>query len=265
MAKAKKRLDVYVVSDATAITAERVISAVLVQFSRHIHPRLKRYPLVRTTKALRRILDLARRQGGIVAYSLVSREMREWIESQDEVAKIELVDIMGPLLDRMEMMLGVSPRLLPGLLGSIGDKSLRLAEAIDFTLSHDDGQGLSDLGRADLIIMGASRTSKTPTSLFLSCNHSLKVANVPLIPGVEPPAKLFNLKRPRMVGFTIDAQKLAHIRTRRYRGRSIEGYNDLSSIRKELAHCRRIFKRIAGITVMDVSDSSIEEIANHLV
>ena len=115
-----------------------------------------------------------------------------------------------------------------------------------------------------MIIVGVSRTSKTPTSLYLSCNHNLKVANVPIVLGVEPPAKLFTLKRPRKFGLVIEAEKLADIRQRRYRGRCMPDYNQLPAIRRELAYCQEIFSRIKDIKLIDVTHSPIEEVANHI-
>ena len=124
----------------------------------------------------------------------------------------------------------------PGLLRTVGEESIRVAEAIDFTLKHDDGQGIDDIGRADLILLGVSRTSKTPTSLYLSCNYSLKVANVPIVPEIPLPKKIFTLKR-RKIGFTIAPEWLASIRMKRLKYAGPMDYTDLKRIRNELAHC----------------------------
>lgn len=264
MPSAKKPVSVFVISDATGITAERVISAVLVQFTREIAPLIQRFPFVRSVKQLSRILSQAQRDNSVVIYSLVSKRLRRWMARQRGQYQVEIIDILGPLLKRMERLLGLIPQLRPGMLGVIGEHSMHLAASIDFTLRHDDGHGQSTLGKADIIIVGVSRTSKTPTSLYLSCNHNLKVANVPIVLGVEPPAKIFNLKRPRKVGFTIEAGKLAAIRQSRYQGRRIDGYNDLITIRRELAYCQEVFDRIEGISVVDVTNSSIEEVANQI-
>ncbi|MBW1895900.1 MAG: kinase/pyrophosphorylase, partial [Deltaproteobacteria bacterium] len=156
------------------------------------------------------------------------------------------------------------PAFRPGLLGSIGDESIRAAESVDFTLRHDDGQGIATLGRADLIIIGVSRTSKTPTSLYLSCNNNLKVANVPIILGIEPPKKLFTLKR-RRIGLTIAPERLAFIRGKRLKYVEPTDHTDMRLIREELAYSDRIFNRIDGIDVIDVTNMSIEEVANQIV
>ena len=156
------------------------------------------------------------------------------------------------------------PAFRPGLLKGLGEESMRLAESIDFTLKHDDGQSINTLGKTDLIILGVSRTSKTPTSLYLSCNNNLKVANVPIILNVQPPKKIFTLKR-RKVGFTIAPEKLAFIRQERLKYAGSTDYTDISFIKRELAYSHEIFNQINGLQVVDVTNSSIEEMANKIV
>jgi hypothetical protein len=145
----------------------------------------------------------------------------------------------------------------------LGEESIRLAESIDFTLRHDDGQGIETLGKADLIILGVSRTSKTPTSLYLSCNNGLKVANVPIVSNVEPPRKVFTLKR-RRIGLTIAPERLAYIRKKRLKYAGSSDYTDIRHIREEIEYSHRIFERIDGLQVVDVTNNSIEEIANKI-
>lgn len=140
---------------------------------------------------------------------------------------------------------------------------IRLAESIDFTLRHDDGQSMETLENADLIILGVSRTSKTPTSLYLSCNNNLKVANVPIIEGIKPPNKVITLKIQK-VGFIIAPERLAFIRQKRLGYAGSIDYTDITHIRKELEYSHRIFNQIKGLQVIDVTNSSIEEIANRI-
>ena len=265
MNKPKKQIKVHVVSDATGITAERVISAVLVQFEQAVEPVLERHSFVSDEKRMGRILDEVKEEGALLIYSLVSRGLRRWVRLELNKRNIHGVDLMGPLLAMMGKKLGAMPMMHPGLLGDVGEASMRLAESIEFTLRHDDGQAMSSIGKSDVIILGASRSSKTPTSLYLSCNHNLKVSNIPLIRGQEPPSIIFNLKRPKIVGFTIDPGKLMEIRKRRYKGRTMDGYNDLPSIWSDLTHCEEIYKMLPGILVIDVTRSPIEEVANQIV
>jgi regulator of PEP synthase PpsR (kinase-PPPase family) len=263
MSLSKKNLHVFIVSDGTGLTAERVISAVLVQFKR-IKPIFKRFPFIKTSEQIERILAKAENLEAIVIYSLVAKDLRSWMNVQKRNKDVHAIDLLGPLLNRVSRHLDMIPDLVPGLLPEFREESIRLAESIDFTLRHDDGQSVETLGRADLIIVGVSRTSKTPTSLYLSCNHSLKVANVPIISGIEPPRKIFTLKR-RKVGLTIAAERLAFIRERRLKYAESSDYTDARHIRNELEYSHRIFERIEGLQVIDVTDRSIEEIANKIV
>jgi regulator of PEP synthase PpsR (kinase-PPPase family) len=263
MSPPKIEVPVHVVSDATGMSAERMARSVLVQFHKVLNPRFTRYPFVKTTKDLRQVLDRAEGDGGILAYTVVDRSLRTYLEREGHKRGIEMVDFLGPMLGQMISMFRVNPVLDKNLLRRIlGEVSLSLAEAIEFTLRHDDGQGLETLGHADIIILGVSRTSKTPTSLYLSCNNNLKVANVPIILGMEPPKKLFTLKKPRMVGLTIAADKLSLIRRSRFQQAKLSSYHDLAAVNRELAYSHELFERIKDLQVIDVSNRSIEAVAN---
>ncbi len=263
MSPPKKKLHVFIVSDATGVTAEMVISAVLVQF-KEIEPVFKRFPYIKTKEQVKAILNKAEEVQGIVIYSLVVQELRTWIRKEKRRMNVYTVDLLGPFLDGIGGHLNLMPMLRPGLLREIGEASIRLAESIDFTLRHDDGQGVETLENADLIILGVSRTSKTPTSLYLSCNNNLKVANVPIIHDIKPPDKVFTLNVQR-VGFTIAPEKLAFIRQKRLKYAGSSDYVEINSIKKELEFSHRIFNQIRGLHVLDVTNSSIEEIANTVI
>ncbi|MBW1740354.1 MAG: kinase/pyrophosphorylase [Deltaproteobacteria bacterium] len=263
MSPPKRKVHVFIVSDATGITAERVISAVLVQF-KQIKPTFKRFPYIKTREQIENILAKAEKLEAIVIYSLVSQELRTWVRTEKRKKNVHTIDLLGRLLERMGRLWNMIPAFRPGLLKGIGEESIRLAESIDFTLKHDDGQGIQTLGKADLIILGVSRTSKTPTSLYISCNNNLKVANVPIILNVQPPKKIFTLKR-RKVGFTITPEKLAFIRQQRLKYVETTDYTDIVSIKKELEYSQAIFRQIKDLKVIDVTNKSIEEIANEVV
>ncbi len=263
MSLPRKKVHVFIVSDATGITAEMVISAVLVQF-KEIEPTFKKFPYIKTKEQINAILTQAEAVKGIVIYSLVSQELRVWIRREKRKMDIYTIDLLGPLLDRMRKLWNLNPLLSPGLLRGIGEESILLAESIDFTLKHDDGQGIDTLDKADLIIIGVSRTSKTPTSLYLSCNNDLKVANVAIIQDMKPPNKVFTLKIPK-IGFTISPERLAFIRQKRLKYAGSTDYTDLTQIKKELEYSHRIFTQIKGLQTIDVTNSSIEEIANKII
>ena len=259
----KKKVHVFIVSDATGITAEMVISAVLVQF-KEIEPVFKRFPYIKTKEQIKAILSQAEAVQGIVIYSLISQELRAWVRREKRKIDIYTIDILGPLLERLEKIWNLNPILNPGLFRGIGEESFRLAESIDFTLRHDDGQGVETMDKADLVILGVSRTSKTPTSLYLSCNNNLKVANLPIILDIKPPEKVFTLKT-QTVGFIISPERLAFIRQKRLKYAESIDYTDITQIKKELEYSHQIFNRIKGLQLIDVTNSSIEELANKII
>jgi regulator of PEP synthase PpsR (kinase-PPPase family) len=240
-----------------------VISAVLVQF-KEIEPVFKRFPYIKTKEQIKAILSQAEAVQGIVIYSLISQELRAWVRREKRKIDIYTIDILGPLLERLGKIWNLNPILNPGLFRGIGEESFRLAESIDFTLRHDDGQGVETMDKADLVILGVSRTSKTPTSLYLSCNNNLKVANLPIILDIKPPDKVFTLKT-QTVGFIISSERLAFIRQKRLKYAESIDYTDITQIKKELEYSHQIFNRIKGLQLIDVTNSSIEEIANKII
>ncbi len=262
MSQPARNVHVFIISDGTGLTAERVISAVLVQF-RQIKPVFRRFPYIKRKEQIDKILFKAEDLEAIVIYSLVEKDLRAWINAEKRKRNVHTIDLLGPLLKRVSRLWGMIPDFRPGLLSGLGEESIRLAESIDFTLRHDDGQGIETLGKADLIILGVSRTSKTPTSLYLSCNNGLKVANVPIVSNVEPPRKVFALKR-RRIGLTIAPERLAYIRKKRLKYAGSSDYTDIRHIREEIEYSHRIFEQIDGLQVVDVTNNSIEEIANKI-
>lgn len=257
---------IHVISDATGTAAERMARAALVQFHRRFSAIFVRHPFVKTTRQLEDILAHAREQDGVVIYTINDRELRQWLAAREVKNDAVVIDMLGPLFERISQRYGSQPLLDSNLLGhALGEQSLKLAESIEFTLRHDDGKGLATLGQAEVILLGVSRTSKTPTSLYLSCHHNLKVANVPLILDQDPPAKLLRLRKPKMVGLTIEPAKLAAIRRGRYGEQTVPGYSDPRAINTELAFAEEVFSRIKGIKVIDVTDRPIEEVASLIV
>ena len=263
MKSSKKKVNIFIVSDATGITAERVINAVLVQFKK-IEPVFRKFNFVKTEEQIEDILSEAEKLDAIVIYSLVSKKLRTWIRPQMRKKGLYRIDLLGPLLIRMERLWNMMPSFRPGLLTGLTEESLRLAEAIDYTLKHDDGQGLETLEEADIIILGISRTSKTPTSFYLSCNHELKVANIPIIKNVPLPENVFTFKK-KKVGFTIAPKTAAMIRHKRFLYAGESDYADIEYIKEELIYSHKIFRQIKGLQVIDVSNASIEEVAEKII
>jgi regulator of PEP synthase PpsR (kinase-PPPase family) len=263
MGSKEKKVNVFIVSDATGITAERVISAALVQFQ-EIKPVFKRFPNIQALKQIDNLLAEAEKLDAIVIYSLVAEDMREHFRRERRKKNVYAIDLLGPLIRRIGGMWNVIPTARPGMYKGIDQESIRLAESIDFTLKHDDGQNLETINDADIIILGISRTSKTPTSLYLSCNYNLKVANFPIIPGEEPPEGILK-GRARKVGLTISPAKVAIIRKSRLRYTGSNDYSDIECIKRELLYSHKIFRQVHGLQLIDVTNSSIEEISDKIV
>jgi len=257
---------IHIISDATGTAAERMARAALVQFYKEFHSIFIRHPFVKTGAQIKAILDEAEAKNGVVIYTMNDRGLRRRLAQEEAKRDLVMIDMLGPLFDKIRGRFKSEPLLSSGLLpNALGEKSLRLAEAIDFTMRHDDGRRLESIGLADVILLGVSRTSKTPTSLYLSCHYGLKAANVPIVLGLEPPAKLFKLKRPKMVGLAISPAKLASIRQGRFQRGLAGEYSDLRNITEELGFCEEVFDRLRDIQVIDVTDRPIEEVANLII
>lgn len=258
----KKKVQVFIISDATGFTAEMLISAVILQFQ-EVEPVYKKFPYMKNEEQIRVILDQAHALDAIVIYSLVSKELRLWIRREIRKLNLFAVDMLGPHLERIGKMWNLNPAFIPGRRRRVSEESIRLSESIDFTLKHDDGQNVESLQDADVVLFGVSRTSKTPTSLYLSCNYTLKVGNVPLIEGIKPPDQIFSLTMQK-VGLTIAPDRLAFIRERRMKYAAARDYLDITRIERELEYSNKIFQQIKDIQVIDVTYSSIEEVANKI-
>ena len=207
------------------------------------------------------IITQAQSLDAIVIYSLVSQEIRQWIYTSKHRWRIYLIDLLGPILKDMQRLWDIIPKLRPGILNGIGEETYQLANSIDYTLRHDDGQNVETIDQADMVILGISRTSKTPTSLYLACNHNLKIANVPIIYDTPLPEELYEIYAP-VIGFTIEAKKLALLRGQRLLYAGSTDYSDLQSIRAEILYCNKIYRKFKWIHTVDVTYRPIEEIAN---
>lgn len=259
----KKTVHVFIVSDATGLTAEMVISAVMVQF-KEIDPVFKKFPYIKTREQIKAIMVQAEAVEGIVIYSFVSRELTGWIHKEKRKTSVFTIDLLGPLLERIGRLWNLIPAFSPGILRRIDEESIRLAESIDFTLKHDDGQGIENLEQADVLLLGVSRTSKTPTSLYLSCNHNLKVANIPIIQGLALPKKVAGLNLQK-IGLTIAPERLAFIRERRMKYAGSTDYLNIRVIKEEIDYSHKIFQRLKQVQIIDVTHSSIEEVAGKII
>ena len=255
----EKRLLLLVVSDATGATAQSVATSVLVQYT-GVNFEVRRFPFTRSKEQVDRILEGAPGGPAVLVYTLVSEELRAYLALRAAERGIAAVDVLGPLMARFSRILERSPTMEPGAYRREEDEMLRLAEAIHYTLSHDDGLGLDTLHEADLVILGVSRTGKTPTSIYLSC-RKLRVANIPIVKDRPLPEAVRRLPM-KKVGFRMSVERLSRLRAERV-GRmacaQIPGYSSKGYILEELEYCERLYRTVPGLWTVDVTNRSIEE------
>ena len=262
-APAPQEPQVFVVSDGTGETAAAVVRAALLQFRSPW--RLRTFGEVRQESQARRVVDLAAGSRSLVVFTLVKQDVARALRERAGELGVEAVDLLGPLLAKIAEQLRAEPRHEPGLLHGLSDEHYRRVEAVEFAVRHDDGTNPHTLFQAHLVLTGVSRTSKTPLSMFLGyMGH--KTANIPLVNGIEPPEDLFRVPPHKIVGLTIDAARLAEIRTLRVAsmGAPRRQYADLEEIYADLAFASSVHRRL-GCPVLDVSDISVEETALRII
>lgn len=256
---------VYLLSDATGETAEKMAMAALTQF-REKAVRVKRVSNVRTKTQVYEALDEALPQRALVVYTIVNRELAQLVHDECDSLGLASIDLITPLLLRFAEFFGRSPRETPGLLHGVDEEYFRRIEAVEFTVKHDDGQEIRNLHKADIVLVGVSRTSKTPLSIYLA-HRGWKVANVPLVKGIEPPAELFEIDSGRVVGLVIDPDRLAERRAARLKNMGQDpraAYADYEEIEDELQYARRLYRRHSWV-MLNVSDKAVEETANEVL
>jgi regulator of PEP synthase PpsR (kinase-PPPase family) len=258
-------IHIYSVSDATGTTAERVVRAALVQFDDH-QIDITRYGGVRTPEQIRDIVTEASKTGGIIVHTFVYEELRLAVLNEGRAQNVTTIDLMGPLLARLSELLAKPPRAEPGIFQPFDSAYLQRIDAINFTVRHDDGRSVGDLDQAEIVLVGVSRTSKTPVSIYLAY-RGWKVANVPLVLGVEPPKELFKLPKRRVVGLIVKPERLAELRKARLEriGTGPFGYADLDTVRDEIAFAYEVFERRRDWPLVDVTAKPIEEAASEVV
>lgn len=253
---------IYVVSDSVGETAELVTKAAISQFN-GANMILKRFPYVEDKEHIDDVITLALMDKGMIAYTLVKPEMRNYIKEKTSQAGIRAVDLIGPIMDEIQAFSGKSPLCEPGLVRKLDEDYFKKIEAIEFAVKYDDGRDPRGILKADIVLIGVSRTSKTPLSQYLA-HKRLKVANVPLVPEVDPPEELFNVPSEKCFGLKISPEKLNNIRRERLRSLGLNdqaSYANIDRIKDELTFFEQIVKRI-NCPVIDVTNKAVEETAN---
>lgn len=250
----------FVISDATGETAEKVVRAALLQFS-NMPVVIRMFTRVRLEQEMRQIVTRAHRESALVVFTVVSTTHREILRRLCDEENVEWVDLIGSLMAKLSSFLGAQPRGVPGLLHTIGDEYFRRVEAVEFTVRNDDGREPRNLPKADLVLVGISRTSKTPLSTFLA-QKGLKVSNVPLVLGIPPPAELFQIDQDKIFGLTIRAEELMRIRQNRLKHLGMAddtNYAQRDHIAKEIQYAQSIFRENPSWPIMDITGRAVEE------
>ncbi|MCY0877118.1 MAG: kinase/pyrophosphorylase [Firmicutes bacterium] len=253
---------VYVVSDSVGETAEFVVRAAASQFD-HGQFDLRRMSYVDSDEAIKEVVQEAQSVGGFIAYTLIMPALRETMRQEAGKAGVRAVDIMGPMMSAFEDVFAATPKLLPGLVHQLDDDYFRRVEAIEFAVKYDDGRDPRGLTHADVVLIGVSRTSKTPLSMYLA-HKRVRAANVPLVPEVAPPNELFRLPAKRIVGLTINAEELNEIRRERLTGLGLgqnAPYANYDRIVQEVRYAREVMEEL-NCLVIDVSRRAVEETAS---
>ncbi len=259
-------VEIHLISDSTGDTASRVARAVQAQFSAS-PVSIVRHPRVTTVQGLQEVIG--RLQPGsrsAVFFTLIDTALRERASELCERSGIPSCDLLGAPLEALQVASGVTAEMVPGRPVALDIDYFQRVAAMEFAVKHDDGLSGEGLVDADIVIIGVSRTGKTPLSMYLGY-LGYKTANTPLVPGVEPPKELFRIDRAKVVGLTIDAERLQRIRGRRLRamgGRARNNYADLGKILEELEECQQVFRRL-GCPVIDVSNLAVEESALRVI
>ena len=260
-----KQFHLHLVSDATGETINSVARACVIQFD-DVRPVEHFWNLVRTDRQLDMVLEGVQENRGLVMFTLVDEKLRRRLQDFCREVQVPCIPVLDPLINALAAFLGVESQRQPGRQHALDAEYFGRMDAMDFALAHDDGQSNWDLHEADVILMGVSRTSKTPTCIYLA-NRGIKAANIPIVPGCPMPPEIEKLTRPLIVGLTKDPDRLVQIRRNRLKllnQNESSTYVDPEVVRAEVTDARRMFTR-RGWPVIDVSRRSIEETAAEIM
>ena len=257
-------LTVFVVSGGSGETAGRVAHAVLLQFE-NASATVARRGNVRKPEQVRTVVQEARNQESLILHTLVDEQLRHLMLTECRLYGIDSVDVLGPVLDRLAAQFKTAPLGKPGLLAQLAEARSREIEAVDFAFRHDDGQNAEQLARAEVVLVGISRTMKTPTTLYLAYRGWF-AANVPLVPEIPLPQQLLALPSEQVISLTMAPERLRELRTSRARQSAIplDPYAASEQIKKELRFAEHLCLS-QGWRSIDVTSKSVEEVAREII
>ena len=257
---------VFILADGTGETAEKVLQAALTQF-RGPDVRVETFTRVRSKFEIREIMEEAARQRAFLVYTVIDEEHRNFIMSLAQELSIEVVDLIGSLVLRLGLFFELEPLNVAGIKQQLDADYFKRIEAVEFAVKSDDGQSPQNLRRADMVLVGLSRTSKTPLSMYLA-HKGYKVANVPLVPEIPAPRELFEIDQERIYALIIDLNSLVRVRHQRLRQLGLPPdaeYAARENIARELRWCREFYARHPTWPVLDTSGRAVEETAAEMI
>ncbi len=256
---------IFIASDGTGKTAAQALNAALTQFP-GIKYEVEVYSNLRTRKEIRDIAKQASILKGFIVHTLVKNEIREEMIKAGRLFHVETIDLMGPFMSRLENLFDNAPSEKPGIFHHLTKDYFRRMDCMQFAFKHDDGKRPGELHKAEIVLVGVSRTFKTPLSIYLAFKGWF-VANVPIVLGIEPPESMFNLSKNNVICLTAKTRHLAALRKVReeHLGGNVGNYASLKHVRDELFYAERIFKRNPDWPVITVTGKPIEEIASEIV
>jgi regulator of PEP synthase PpsR (kinase-PPPase family) len=260
--RVKPKPIVYILSDSAGDTAESVLKAAAIQF----HPQTVEYrkvPYITNRQGVEQVVAEAAKENAIVLFTLVVPELRDYLIAQAKKKKVISIDLLGPIIATLEKAFDQEPRHQPGLIHQLDEDYFKKVEAVEFAVKYDDGRDPTGILLADIVLVGVSRTSKTPLSMYLA-HRKYKVANVPIVPELKPPEQLFHVDPQKVIGLIIDPEKLYVIRRERLKSLGLADnalYAQIERINQELAYAKQIMEKV-GCSVIDVSNKAVEETAS---
>ncbi len=255
-------LIIYVISDSVGETAQQVTKAALSQFSLNEGYEIRRFPYIVDEKHLLEILNSGKNENAIVVYTLVDDKLLSITERFCQEEGLSHIDLMTPLLREISNKTNINPKREPGIIRKLDESYFKRVEAIEFAVKYDDGKDPRGILKSDIVLVGISRTSKTPLSMYLA-NKNIKVANVPLVPEIPIPKELYQIDPKKIIGLTNSPEKLNRIRIERLKALGLSSkssYANLERILQELDYSEKIMKKL-NCPVINVSNKAIEETA----
>jgi regulator of PEP synthase PpsR (kinase-PPPase family) len=255
---------IYIITDGTGQSALHILRAALVQFERP-HIKMAVFHNIDTKAALKKVLDQAKSDKAFIVYTFVKKEIRDYASEYCRKNTIYHLDILGPLINNLSGYLALEPLETPTLLRRVDDRYFKRIEAVEFTIDHDDGRRSERIQEADIVIVGLSRTSKTPTAFFLA-QEGFKVANIPIVPNIPLPVELSQIDQHKIICLNMDPEVLQKVRSVRQKQSGLEhSYSDFKKIFNEVEYIWDLCKRNRAWKVIDTTNKSIEETAWEII